>query len=138
MRGSHTTLTLELGQRAAGWEVLGQRQERPGPALDLTGATVKLTAIPMPQRLTTMERFRAANISLPEQRQLGLLWFGSSFFEVDGTIIAPETDGKVSFALSKTDLNGEGRFLARPLVTLASGDIRIPKLLKFTIVGGGF
>jgi len=137
-RAADATLVLELGQRSVGWALAGQRMERPGPALDLTGATVQLRALPMPEAHGVLEQLRLQRLSLAEARDAGLIVFGSSFFLVDGVVGSPATAGQVSFTLPAAKLDGEGRFFARPEVTTAGGLLLVPRLLKFSLIGGGY
>lgn len=134
---SDVDLTLLLGQRALGWIVRGERGERPGPALDLTGASVVLQVVPMPEKHDEVTRLRLMHAEPADLRRAGLIWRGSSLYQITGTV-DDEAAGQVTFALPRAKLATPGRFLGRPLVTAADERQFTPRLVKFGVYGGEF
>lgn len=129
-RATSVSLVLRLGQRSAGWELYGQRGERPGPALDLTAATaVRLSARRFPQRPALIETETAGGFgSAVWPRVFGL-------FTVDG-VVTDAADGEVAFALTPEHTNATGRYLFEPRVEFPGGVVLAPRLLKLTLLGG--
>jgi hypothetical protein len=115
------TLVLTFSQRSLGWTLEGQSHERSGPALDVTGATVKLHG----RRVLDMG---------PEWGTQYRLSLGTAF-EITGTL-TDASDGKVTFAISRTAIDGaSGVFLLEPRITFADGSQRVPRLLSFQLEG---
>lgn len=126
------TLVLKLGERVIGWSLLGQSQERPGPALDLTTATrVRLVAKAFPERPTIIDR-ESYQDTTSIHHYLSRLF---NLLDVDAAV-TDAADGEATFTLTDGNLDSVGRFIAQVQVTFADGSKKSPGLLKFNLVPG--
>ena len=135
-QGEAFTLTLFLGMRAIGFDMVGDRNDRAGPALSLVGATVKLTA----RRVPETSPYYTREIVLPGGSTFpysghgygGYGYLAAALFAIDGTV-TDAAGGVVTFAITgaQTAL-GLGMYLIEPRVTLPAGVI-VPGALSLTI-----
>ncbi len=121
-QGSTATLVLSFGPSALGWELLGASSARPGPALDLTGATVVLEARRLP------EGRRIVGSPCQDEDDDWAIQFSKEGTVTDGP------GGVVAFELAATDLDAAGRFLAWPTAAIPGGAVVGPRLLRFTLI----
>jgi hypothetical protein len=119
---SETCIRLFLGERTLGWQVLGQSQERPGPALDLTlnlSAILHLRALP--EQVSPLHP--SSSSSAPRR--------GRESVDVTGTIFGSDIDGVVEFLVI---LPCPGRWMGEVRLTSRTGaTVRSPRHIKFTV-----
>ena len=112
------TLAFTLGRDDFGWSYGNHQRRYTGPALDLTGATVKLKAKSMAHPPSMLEAARGEDWT-----------YGYAEFTVTG-VITDAAAGEVSFTLTDAQTDIIGDVLAQIKVTDFSGNIIVPGMLK--------